>query len=224
MRGGHQVETGRTGIALQRHEAGQRIVLLLATGAQDTRQSLLRAGAGGGAVATPRFAGAHRGAKRPFGDVVGRVEPRAVEETEERRALMIEVVRQAPVGGRAHRARYQAIHRGFEAPGRDGEAVRRHGARLKAIAQRETLFQERGDGLQEPGGPGRGDRDQVLAAAEQVCGMPMSAYRAVCQLPEYAAPASSRASAGGPRDDHVGIFTAPQGTRGARRAAGSGRD
>src|SRR5260370_11456255 len=40
--------------------------------------------------------------------------------------------------------------------------------------------------------------------------MPMSAFATVCQLPEYADPASSHALAGGPRDDHVGIFTVTQ--------------
>lgn len=58
---------------------------------------------------------------------------------------------------------------------------------------------------------------QFTAADHQTC---LAQYANFQNMPIRP---SSCASAGGPRDDHVGIFTAPQGTRGARRAVGSGQ-
>ncbi len=166
---GHsQVGDDRAGAALQRHEQGERIALLLPRGAEDARHDLLRGGTPRRAVATTHLAGHDGRANRLFGLPVRRFDPGVPQTGEEREPLGAQVLKEAAVWRMHHMAGEEAIGARLEAAEGHGEPVPGERARVPAIAKCERPQQHAAHSVREAGRPALGGLEQQARAAQEM--------------------------------------------------------
>jgi hypothetical protein len=90
----------RSGTTEQAHQTTESIFALLPAGAQNAAQDLLHPGPVPGAVTTPDFPRDDDAPQRPFGCIIGGVQARALQKSEQIRLLVPQMIRQPDIGQR----------------------------------------------------------------------------------------------------------------------------
>jgi hypothetical protein len=140
-----------------------------------------------------------------FGAPIGGIDRRIEQEGPDRRKFAAQMAGEALHVGdpaRPGKVRGQATD---QVTACHGDPVRRHRSPTRAIPQRERVVQHRVH-VAHP------TRVRMIAgdqptAAQQMRGMPMSAYGAVCRLPEYADVGAAALIMGGDGGDVIAIIT-----------------
>src|SRR5712691_13302419 len=189
---GWEERCGDAGDALPQEvdENREGVKLALATGSEQRGQDLLRVRPEPRAIAARDFPIDDGRAEGLFRAPVCCVDRRVVQETEERRPLAVEMCCESSHGGRRGGVVEDRGQTRREMAARHCYAVGGDRAGRVPVPHLQRLLQDRVY-LSREGRAGMIGL-QLATAAEQMGGMPMSAYRPVCQLPEYADPAVSR--------------------------------
>jgi hypothetical protein len=125
---------------------GRRVQLPLVNRAEHTGEDLVGVRASTRAIAATDFARHDGGPQRVFGSPVRRVNGRVEQEGEGPRALVREMMGKGARDARPAGLVDERIESIDEMSARDGNAVRRDGAGTPAVAHRESLLDQRGDG------------------------------------------------------------------------------
>ena len=163
-----QVGDERAGAALQRHEQGERIALLLPRGAEDARHDLLRGGAPRRAVATTHLAGHDGGPNRLFGLPIRGLHLGAGHTGEECRSLGPQMLEEAAVRRMGDPAGEDAIGVRREAAERHAQPMAVELPAVAPVAQRQRAQEEPAHHMGEPCRPALGGLEQPVRAAQEM--------------------------------------------------------